>query len=476
MSLRSKLAFIVICSVLITILLLVSLLFVFSKAFLQGYTHASLQEISEEAKQQLLQLDEWSVDAVREVLERLSMRHPDVSLELLSGSGTPLYSSSGRMDDYSLEELAGRFVDQPHNLFQGKDVHLIYEMELKGVPYYLLLSVAGDSLMPVQIFVYFNRYSSLPFLFIPLLLITLLPSLAVLGFVIRVNRRIKKLNVAMQQADLHRLHGQVEDRSRDEIGQLARLFNAMSDKLSGQFARIRQIEQSRKELISNLSHDLRTPLTSIKGYAETLQCGKSLSASDLHRYASIIVQRAAYMDHLLNQLFEIAKLDELPQALQRCVCNISRLVQQIVMDYVYLLEDKGIEPDIRIPPAAVWVSLDEREVQQVVRNLVENVLQHGWEGHYLGISLEENEGYVTLAVRDRGKGIPAEEQGRIFERFYRMDKGRKSDGMGLGLAIAREIVERHHGRITLTSEPFVLTKFTVELPGITIEQRGKSSA
>jgi len=387
MSLRSKLALVVIGSVLVTIVLLVSLLFVFSSAFLQGYTHVDLRQISQEAEQQLRRLNEWSEEAAREVLEQLAVKYEEVEMELLSHDGSLLYSSAGRTGAYSFGELADRFIDQPYNLFRGEDVHMMYHLDSGLKRHYLLLSVAGESLMNVQIYLYFNQYSSIPFLFIPLLLIILLPTLFVIGFIIRVNHRIKRLNAAMQQADLNHLSIHVDDESKDEIGQLASLFNAMSDKLSRQFAHIRQIEKSRQALISNLSHDLRTPLTSIKGYAETLQLGTSASMNDQHRYSTIIVQRAEYMEHLLNQLFEIALLDELPAALRQGNSNISKLVQTIVMEYAYILEDKKIVPDVQIPSAVVWVNLDEREVHQVVRNLVENAIQYGGEGHYVKLLL-----------------------------------------------------------------------------------------
>ncbi|MFD0716205.1 sensor histidine kinase [Paenibacillus sp. GCM10027626] len=134
------------------------------------------------------------------------------------------------------------------------------------------------------------------------------------------------------------------------------------------------------------------------------------------------------------------------------------------MDYVLILEDRQIAPDIHIPEKSIWPNIDEQAIGQVVRNLIDNAIQYGGEGRYLGVYLTETPDVVQLSVRDRGKGIPAEEQRNIFERFYRLDKGRKSDGMGVGLSIAHEIIKLHDGRIFLESEPFVSTAFTIELP------------
>lgn len=466
MKLQVKLTLLVISGVIITILLLIALLFLFSDIFLHGYTHVDLQNISQEVEKRLQPLAELSPAAVGDALRSVTAHYPGVEIELFAQDGTPLYASTGQTKHYAFEEWAKKFVDQPYNLFSSQDVHLLYEIRAGSEPLYLMLSVAGESLLNVQVYLYFNEYSSVPFLIIPTVLIILLPALFVTGYAVRVNRRIKALNAAMSQTDLNQPSVQVADRSKDEIGRLAQLFNKMSDHLHRQFTHIQQIEKARKSLISGLSHNLRTPLTSIKGYAETLQRSKTIGSRELHRYSTIIVQRAEYMEHLLNQLFEIAMPDEMPVSLQKNGCNLSKAAQQIIMDYAYILEDKGIEPDIRVPSTAIWVNMDEREVNQVVCNLIENAIHHGKDGRYLGVYLEDGEDFVRLSIRDKGKGIPAEYRDQVFERFNRLRIGKEktSEGLGVGLSIAKEIVERHNGRIILESEPFVLTVFTVELP------------
>lgn len=464
MMLHTKLVLTVVTSVLITIALLFILLHVFSKTFIHGYTHVDLQQISREVEDRFNKMKMMNPEAVITVMDTLTNKYKGVDMEFFASDGSVLYSSMKRTGTYSFEEMADRFIDQPHNLFEGNDVNLMYEVQAWGKRYFLLLSVEGEALLNVQIFMYFNRYSSLPFLLIPLLLVILLPSLFVIAFIVRVNRRIKQLNLAMQQVDLNDLSVQLTDRSKDEVGQLSRLFNTMSEKLYNQFSQIQRSEESRKILISNLSHDLRTPLTSIKGYSETLQRGKRKNGNDIQRYSTIILQRAEYMDHLLNQLFKTSQLDQRPLEPQLHSSNICKVMQQIIMDYVYILEDKNIEPDIQIPDTSIWVNIDEQAIGQVIRNLIENAIHYGGAYHYLGIYLTATPDLVRISIRDRGKGIPEEEQTRIFERFYRIDKGRKSDGMGVGLSIAQEIVAIHQGRIIVESEPFILTAFTVELP------------
>ncbi len=463
MKLRLKFVIVVATGIIVTIVLLVVILLVFSNIFLHGYTHVDLKQISLEAEKQIKELDMITPDTVQTALNPLIHKYMGIEMELFSQDGQLVYSSFGRSFKYSFEELASRFTNQPYALFTGEEVNLIYDIHIKDESYFLLLTVAGEALLKVQIFMYFNQLSAVPFLIVPLILSILLPILFVALYIVSINRRINNLNLAMQQTNLHALSTQVQDASKDEIGQLARLFNAMSEKLRIQFTRMQQVEKAKKTLISNLSHDFRTPLATIQGYAETLQRGKYSDRADIIRYSTIITQKSQYMDRLLKQLFEISTLDQNPTTkVERC--NICSLVQQIVMEYALILEDKQFMPDIQIPNHAIWVAVDEQAIGQAVRNVIDNAIHYGGAGGYLGVEITEYKDVVRISIMDRGKGIASDELGNIFERFYRIEKGRKSDGMGVGLSIAHEIVTLHQGQIQVESEPFVLTVFTIELP------------
>lgn len=327
-----------------------------------------------------------------------------------------------------------------------------------------MLSVPGTLLQPVQIFAYFNEYSSLPFLFVPLLLIVLLPSGLVIAFAVRVARRIRWLSLAMRDADLEGPVAVPDDPARDEIGELTLQFQAMTDALRSQYARVRRMQEARRTLVANLLHDLRTPLTSILGYAETLQRSDYDDGRDVNRFANIIVQRARYMDRLLDHLFEVSLLDQLGRMLATRPCNICILVEQVLVDYALILEDRQIVLDLDIPSQPVWLEVNEWSIERVIRNLVDNAIDYGSEGGYLGVRVTETPEVVLIAVSDRGKGIPPEEQAHIFEPFYRVARARRSGGIGAGLALAREIVTWHQGQISVEGEPFVSTVFTIALP------------
>lgn len=357
-----------------------------------------------------------------------------------------------------------RLTGQPYNLFTSRDATLLFDVPLDGGQYVLALSAAGELLQPEQIFAYFNEYSSVPFLLVPLLLVLWLPTLLVTIYAARLARRIRGLSTAVGSVDLETPAVIPGDASHDEIGQLTRRFQAMSDALQEQFARVRRVQEARRTLVANLSHDLRTPLASILGYAETLQQNPGDGAGGVNRYATIIAQRARYMDRLLDHLFEASLLDRPDGALEMRPHNIGLLVEQVVVEYAALLEDRRIHLDLELPARPVSRNVNDWSLQQVVRNLIDNALAYGGEGGYLGVRVAETAADVIIAVTDGGRGIPAGEEERIFEPFYRLEAGRRGGNVGFGLSLAREVVARHGGRIWVESTPYVSTVFTIELP------------
>ncbi|MBB6673784.1 HAMP domain-containing sensor histidine kinase [Cohnella nanjingensis] len=378
--------------------------------------------------------------------------------------GKLLYSSVNRTEPYTLSELLERFVDQPERMFHGKDVSFVYDIAAGGNRYYVVFDVKGSALQQVQVYLYFNQYSAWPFLLIPLFLIIFLPALFAFLFLLFVTRRLRGLNNAMQRADLRQAPVRLQDRSGDEIGALSRLFNEMSDKLHRQYAHTRQVEQARAQLIGSLSHDLRTPLSIIQGYAETLQRGSAQDPDTRVRHSTILVQKSEYMNRLLGQLFRLAQLDDPSTAFRMDRGSIPNLLQSIIAEYVLVWNDQGIEWQADIPEPHAYALFDEASLTQAFRNLIDNAILHGSDGKYVGIRIRTSTESVQIDIEDRGKGIPEEELAHIFERFYRGDKGRRSNGMGIGLSFANETVIQHGGSIAVRSAPASSTVFTVSLP------------
>lgn len=184
----------------------------------------SLDRIHRKVLKRLAVLEEITQETAGPVLDELAQSHPGIRLELLASDGSVVYLSAGRVAPYSVGELMERLAGQPYNLFTRQEATILYEMPGTAGSHVLQLSVPGELLQPVQIFAYFNEYSSLPFLVVPLLVIVLLPTLLVIVFAVRLTQRIRGLSQVMGELDLEEPAPIPEDRSRDEIGQLTRRY------------------------------------------------------------------------------------------------------------------------------------------------------------------------------------------------------------------------------------------------------------
>lgn len=292
----------------------------------------------------------------------------------------------------------------------------------------------------------------------------LLPYLLSLWFFSSTDRRITKLNNALNQVEIRSDVIVLEDTSRDEIAQLTQHYNSMAMRIQSQSAQIEQLEHRRRLLLSDLSHDLRTPLTMILGYAEMIRTGAYKNENELQSGAKIILQRSRYMDKLLDQLLDITRQEEHLLRLQLAPHNLSELMRKIAAEYLLFLDDKNIVLEADIQDTDIEVMIDAPLIERALRNLLDNAVRYGEEGHYLGIGLTEEQEEVVLTVKNRGKGIAREDRERIFERFYRADGGRKGEGLGIGLSIVKEIAELHHGSVRLLDEAVTETIFQIRIP------------
>lgn len=225
-------------------------------------------------------------------------------------------------------------------------------------------------------------------------------------------------------------------------------------------------EKRRKELISNLSHDLRTPLSSVLGYSEMLKNGIYDDEEEQRRYIDIIYRKAAYMEKLLTELLEYSRLEMGTIRLQKQKMDITELVREILIEYYPEIEKNHYELDLEIPEHAVIGTWDREKLGRVIRNLIDNALKYGMDGNKLRIAIQKNEKQVYLEIQDYGKGIPQKEIPHVTEQFYRADLARnsKKGGMGLGLFIVQEIIRLHNGNFHIESKEQKGTKMCIRLP------------
>jgi signal transduction histidine kinase len=275
------------------------------------------------------------------------------------------------------------------------------------------------------------------------------------------------------------LQFKLELHSKDEIGQLNEAFENMRERLQQSVDLRLQDEESRKELISNISHDLRTPITSIKGYIEGIRDGVADTQEKMDKYVGIIYAKAVDLNKLVDELFLYSKLDLKQVKFSMEHVDIVRFLDDCIDELRYTLEDKGIliDWDGQRAGNAVEVIADLEKLKRTVLNIIGNSLKYMNKTHKrLSVSLRADSEWVTVEVRDNGMGIPSEAVPHIFERFYRAEPSRNvsTGGSGLGLAIARQIIEGHGGAIWVNSELGIGTSVFFTLKRSTNSGRAES--
>jgi len=462
---RTKLWLVVLISVISSLLLFVLSSLIVGRFWNAGYNLEKLNAISGEALHSIEQQGAFGKDRVGPLLESVHEQHPAIRLEWIASDGAVIHDTSGEAQRYDFGQLASRVANMPNNLWiEHELVAIVYPLNLNGQPYYLLLSLPNEAMKGGQLFFKARTFSVLYTLILPILLAAAVPYFLSLWFFSSINRRLSKLNNALNQVNFRSDAILLEDRSKDEIGKLTRHYNQMAERIRNQASQIEQFENRRKLLLSNLSHDLRTPLTMILGYAETIRTGSFNDESELQASAKIILQRSRYMDKLLDQLLNISRQDSESMEIRLVMNNLSELMRKIVADYLLLLDDQSYTVEVDIPEQDVIVRIDAALIERALRNLLDNAIRHGGVGRYLGIQLVEKEDDLIMIVEDHGKGIVPEDRERIFDRFYRSGGRRRGEGLGIGLAIVKDIVDLHRGHIQVSSTPDAGTVFQLHLP------------
>jgi signal transduction histidine kinase len=282
-----------------------------------------------------------------------------------------------------------------------------------------------------------------------------------------VTRRLRTVNDAVARFTKGEFEARVRDASPDEIGQLAAAFNRMADTIAANVKELEQTDRLRRELIANVSHDLRSPLASIQGYLETIQIkDESLTPSERQSHISVALRNARRLNRLVSELFELSKLEARQVAPQFEAFSVAELVQDLVMQFRPQAEAANIRLEAVLPERPSLVYADIALVERALGNLIENALRHTAAGGCVRVVSADEAEQVRIEVCDTGVGIPEKDLPHVFDRFYRIENGRGngSGGLGLGLAIAQKIAELHGTRLSVTSKADCGTRFTFALP------------
>lgn len=223
----------------------------------------------------------------------------------------------------------------------------------------------------------------------------------------------------------------------------------------------RRSEISSKKMLSNISHDIKTPMTVILGYLEIMR----LNSSGENEMLLKVEQKAQRVMELINQFFTLAKLEAGDTEIEISKIDVCEACRENVLDFYELLTQKEFQVDVDIPEEAVFVRGNKVALQRILFNLISNVVRYGFDGKYMGMFLRSDEKYIYIDVVDKGKGIERVFAQNVFERLFTMEdsRNREIQGNGLGLTIAQNLAHQLGGEITLESEPNVKTTFTVKL-------------
>ena len=276
---------------------------------------------------------------------------------------------------------------------------------------------------------------------------------------------ISRISETMQEISGGNLNASVEVEGDDEFSEMAANLNSMTAEIKDLMDRERESERTKNELITNIAHDLRTPLTSIIGYLEILSERKELPEETREKYLEIAYTKSRKLQQLINDLFGLTKLSYGKIAMRVATIDLVKLLSQLLTEFYPNFEAAGLRYELESNVPALMMTADPNLLARLFDNLINNAIKYGADGKQVRVRVEAAEEVVTVQVINYGMVIPAAELPLVFEKFYRVEQSRSSStgGTGLGLAIAKNIAELHGGSISVTSD-LSGTAFCVTLP------------
>ncbi|MBR9922253.1 MAG: HAMP domain-containing histidine kinase [Bacteroidetes bacterium] len=280
-----------------------------------------------------------------------------------------------------------------------------------------------------------------------------------------ITRNLRSIISVVQRFKEGDLQARICPRASNDIPVLGETFNEMAESIVANIDQLKSVENLRRELIANVSHDLRTPLAIMQGYIETLQIKEGqLSVEERQQYLQVVLNSSENLSHLISQLFEYSKLEAKQIEPQKEPFFMGELAQDIYQKYQILAREKGIDLQLSVPEGIPMVFADVGLVERGIQNLMDNAIRYTPEGGDVIIALKSGDNSVEVRIVNTGIGIPEEEQSYIFERYRQSGKKSDSKGAGLGLAIAKKILELHNARISVRSKINEETAFMFSLP------------
>lgn len=277
-------------------------------------------------------------------------------------------------------------------------------------------------------------------------------------------RNINRIVATVKKFREGDLDARIPVKSKGELAMMSETFNSMASKIQKNIEELKSVERLRRELIANVSHDLRSPIASIQGFTETILLKKdSLSEEDRTKYLKIISQNTNNLSKLVNDLFELSKLEANPEQMQPEPLQIAELVQDVADKFRIIAREKNISINTIFSKSLPMVYADIQMTDRVFQNIIDNAIKYCNQGDVVSIELEMQKQEVLVRIKDTGTGIAKEDLPYIFDRYYKKKKN-KANSTGLGLAIVKKILDLHKSTIRVFSEVNRGTTFEFALP------------
>ena len=421
--------------------------------------------------------------AAESAFDRLRIINPRIDVYLLDENGRVLAfsgKSGTRKRDYvSLGPVQSFLAEDAQFPILGDDpgeestqrvfsvAPISHQGRITGYLYLVLRGLSGDSIAEQIRNNYFLRESV--WLMGGALMLALLAGALIIKIFTNRLRRLSLVVDRFQQTGFAELppHPPLRSSHGDDIDHLAESFSQMADRIMAQMDELRQNDALRRELIANISHDLRTPLAALQGYLETLQVKSStLTAEEKRNYLEIALKQSQQLGLLTGKLFELAKLDAGQVAITIEPFVLEDLVQDVTQQFELAAANKQVSLETVLPAELPLVAADIGMIERVLKNLIENALRYTPSGGTIKVTLLPSSKYITVRVSDTGCGIEDHDLPRVFDRFYRGEKSREdySGNAGLGLAIAKRVMELHGSSISVSSAPGAGATFSFAVP------------
>ena len=291
---------------------------------------------------------------------------------------------------------------------------------------------------------------------------TLLFILFLISKLRRVQGQLSIIEEALEDIKSGNLNRRMLAKKSDMTRKICYGINDIAMNSQTQLIKQKQSEQAYKRLMTSISHDVKTPLASLVGYLEAIEC-KIVAGEEKDEYVHVAFEKADYLKHFVENLFEWVKLDSGEQIFHFEVLDLNELSRNIIVDWISVLENSNFDYAFDIPETEYLMRIDANAYSRILNNLLQNALIHS-KGSKISFHIFENDLQVKITMTDNGKGISPDHLPHIFERMYQCDQSRSAGGNGLGLSIVKELVTAHKGKITVDSTPNNGSTFTLLFP------------